>query len=408
MLSKDHIITNNGITHLNIPYSVIASMQNGSDQHKIVLMIIDLIKHNKIGFPFKRHFMKSPEHYYNNIFSLDLTLESKEFKFRNIIPKMRFELFEKVFSYKYDNKYLYVRDSYETYESINILPDYFTEKPRVESRGHGEQQSPMELWNTNMYKILREVIKRKQDVTSYNLREAIYNMVVEARMSKTSQYVTLYNFFKAKRILDPSCAWGDRLIAAIAYNASYYLGIDPNKDLIPGHKEIIETFASASKEKFQIVYKPFEEVELKTTFDFIISSPAPFEGDYYGNREGQSTDTFKNYNDWYVNYMFVTCVNSYKVLEDKGHFLITVLDRLYPKPYAVVELILLSVLYACPKMFYKGVIGWEASKGKVVPFWVFQREEKTEHSNKVKFAKEALQNYYPDIFKRIEQTVSEY
>lgn len=402
MLGKDYIKVNNDISHLNIPYSVISEILDNKDLHKTIIEIIEFIKVNKIGFPYKRHFMEKPEYYYNNIFDLDLSLASKEYRFKNIIPKMGFELFEKIFDYRYKGEYLYIRDSYETYEKINILTDFFTEKPRVESKGHGEQQSPMELWHKNKYKIIREVIKKKQDVTCFNLREMIYKLVVEARMGKISQYITLYKFFKAKRILDPSCAWGDRLIAAIAYNADYYLGIDPNTDLVPGHKEIIERFAPVSKNKFEIIYKPFEDVDLKKyKFDFILSSPAPFEGDYYGNREGQSTENYQTFEDWFTSYMYVTCVNSYNVLDDKGYFLITVLDRLYPKPYAIVELLLLTIIYSCPKMFYRGVIGWEASKGKVVPFWVFQRQEKIDYKDKLKLAGEALKNYYPEIFKKI-------
>jgi hypothetical protein len=401
MFNKKHIISNNNINFINIKYS---DIQN-KDKDQIISEIVKFIKENNISFPFKRHFMKEPRFYYDNIFKLDLTLKEKYFRFNNIISKIGIELFEKVFDYRFAGKHRYIRDSYETYQNVNILTDYFTERPRIESKGHAEPQSPMDVWNNNTKDLIKNVINKHQDINSYNVREAIYDSVVEARMGKIAQYVSLFNFFKVKRVLDPSCAWGDRLIAAIAYNVDHYVGVDPNKDLISGHKEIIETFAPVQRSKFDLIYKPFEQVDatkLKGKFDFVLSSPAPFEGDVYGFREGQSTDTFKEFDDWFLGYMLPTCLMSYDALEEKGHFAITVLDRLRPTPYAIVELLLLSILYLCPDFHYRGVIGWEASKS-VVPFWIFQRNKDKYDKYRKEFAKTALENYYSNIFNKIKK-----
>lgn len=401
MLDKQkYIIKNNDVVFVNIPYAELANYVK-DDKEAIITSLIRFINDNNISFPYKRHFMKNPTYYFNNIAKLDLSLDSKFFKFNNIIPKMGFSLFEKVFDYRFMGKYRYIRDNYDTYQNINILTDYFTEQPRIESIGHGETKSPMQLWQTDKKLLLNKLIEKKQDIDSYNVREIIYDSVVEARMGKIAQYVTLFNFFKAKRILDPSCAWGDRLIAAIAYKCIYYFGVDPNKDLETGHNEIINTFAKSDKDRYQIVYKPFEFIpisKIESKFDFVLSSPAPFEGDFYGNRDGQSTDNYKEFNQWFLSYMLPTCIMSYQALENMGHFAVTLLDRLRPKPYAIVELLLLCILYCCPEFHYKGVIGWEASKGKVVPFWIFQRNKLKYDKYRKEFAKTALENYYFDIF----------
>jgi hypothetical protein len=330
---------------------------------------------------------------------LKTSFESKNFDFKNIISKLGIDEFRKLFSCKYNNKYIYIPDDETIYNNVNILTDYFTEKPRIESTGHGENLSPMDYWNKNKYEILSNVIKNKQNIDAFTVREYIYEQITEARMGKISNYWTLLNYFKVKRFLDPSCAWGDRLIAAIAYNC-HYTGIDPNRDLIKGHNEIIETFAK-DRHKYELIYEPFENVNLTKTYDFILSSPAPFEGDFYGNRDGQSTENYKKFDEWFIKYMMATCIGCYNALEYDGHFLITILDRLHPTKYAIVELLLLSIIFKCKDLHYEGVIGWEASRGKIVPFWVFKKYKSHNTNDKITFTGQLLDKYYNNIYKQL-------
>lgn len=402
MTEKLSIIINNNTEYINIPFSTIKNVTHNELEDTINYIIDILDKHN-FGFPFKKYFMNDPSYYYNNIFNINISLHEGYFKFKNIIPKMGFELFEKIFHYTFDKKYLYIADNQNIYDKVNILTDFFTEKPRIESVGHGENISPFDYWNKYRRNIIKFVINKQQDINAFNLREVIYNSVTEARMGKISQYYTLLHFFKVRKFLDPSCAWGDRLIAAIAYNCDYYLGIDPNIDLKQGHDMILNTFSPTSAHKFSIIYEQFELVNVSTKFDFILSSPAPFEGDIYGNKNGQSIENYKDFKSWFLNYMFPTCFNSYNVLENNGHFLITILDRLYPHKYAIVELLLLTILYSCDKLFYKGVIAWEASKNKMVPFWVFKRMDECNSLDKKTFSEKALTEYYSDMFSSIKQ-----
>lgn len=398
-LDSIYIVTRNGVQYIDLPYQKVEDYisKNGKDQ--TIKELSNLAK--QLGFPYKRHFMSNPMYYFNNLFKIDVTLATKEFRFKNLIPKMGMNQFEKLFDYKYKHKYLYIRDSYDIYTKVNMLTDYFTEEPRIKSTGHGQAISPYEYWQQHTYDVVKEAVDKKQDINAFVLREILYETVYEARMGKISQYYTLLKYFNVKKFLDPSCAWGDRLIAAIAHNCTYY-GIDPNTDLKKGHDEIIATFCPKENvENYKMIYKPIEDVSIKSLplFDFILSSPAPFEGDVYGNKVGQSTENYKEFNTWFIKYMYFTCRASYRVLEDKGHFLITILDRLYPKEYAIVELLLLTILFKCKYMFYKGVIGWEGSKGKVIPFWVFQRRNGKKTKRKRTTAGQYLEQLYPDVYK---------
>ena len=52
--------------------------------------------------------------------------------------------------------------------------------------------------------------------------------------------MNIYKYFKAKRILDSSAGWGDRLVAAITSGIEY-VGVDPAKCQKPLYHKIIKT-----------------------------------------------------------------------------------------------------------------------------------------------------------------------
>jgi len=67
------------------------------------------------------------------------------------------------------------------------------------------------------------------------------NILAKLVCSSFDPAIALHIFrkFESKRILDFCAGWGDRLIAAIAHNASY-TGIDINGDLFKGYKDCID------------------------------------------------------------------------------------------------------------------------------------------------------------------------
>ena len=360
-------------------------------------------KEKKVTFPYKRYYMKKPEVYYANLLQYQpkVIMGQAYSIYRNIISETG--KFQELYPIPFKNKdYLYFGMDPADYEKINILPDYFTEKPRIESTGHGETISPMEFWNYGSAQLLLGLLANNKDINTYNLREEIYRHIKEARQGKTTVYYSLYKYFNSKKVLDMACAWGDRLIAAIATNVDTYYGIDPNKDLIEGHQQIINKFAS-DKTKYHMIYEPFEQVKLpEIKFDFIYFSPPPFYGDVYGNKEGQSITSFPDFEDWFVNFMLFCCYKAYKHLDNKGWFLITVLDRLYPEKYAIVELLNLSMEYKCKKLFYRGVIGWQGDNKSITPNWAWKIRKK-DPNPKIERAKNLLEKYYPKIFQKIKE-----
>ena len=152
----------------------------------------------------------------------------------------------------------------------------------------------------------------------------------ECTQFKPTIAFTIFKFLNSTKILDFSAGWGDRLIAAIAAKVNLYIGVDPNKELEKGHKEIIETFCNQEEKikQFQIIYSPFQTVNLpeNTKFDLIFTSPPFFDLEYYSNLPGQSIIDYPNLNDWLHKFLFSSLQKSWSFLEENGYLAIHLSD----------------------------------------------------------------------------------
>jgi hypothetical protein len=122
---------------------------------------------------------------------------------------------------------------------------------------------------------------------------------------------SIYEYFSAKRVLDPCAGWGDRMCGALASSCvSRYVGFDPNANLVPGYKKIQADFGHKivkdDPEHFHVKFEggyeiysiPFEHCNKRLgpeKFDFAFTSPPFF--DY----EDYSEDNPK-YENWYKDF----------------------------------------------------------------------------------------------------------
>jgi tRNA1(Val) A37 N6-methylase TrmN6 len=131
--------------------------------------------------------------------------------------------------------------------------------------------------------------------------------------------------FNAKRVLDFSSGWADRLVAAMAANV-YYVGIDPNSCLHPKYQEAINHFATQPK-NYVMIESPFETAELPkgVTFDLVLTSPPYHKMEIYSNDPGQSVNN-RDLNEWFDDFLMFSLIKAWKVLESKGHMVIIIND----------------------------------------------------------------------------------
>jgi hypothetical protein len=288
----------------------------------------------------------------------------------------------------------------EDYSTIDVITNLFTEEERIKAKvykGKSDTVSPFEFWMTGKSKIIDHIYSEKQSLNSYTLREAIFELVPEATLFKTTVAKSIYDIFKPTHILDMSSGWGDRLIAAIAYGEASgvdvkYSGFDPNSSLKYKYSNIVSKLAQR-QENFKVRTEPFESANLKDIkdVDLFFSSPPYFDFEVYTNEETQSINNYKTYPDWVVKFLFKSIKNAFSVIVKGGYFVMHITDT--GNMRNVCELIKLYIEEYLDGS-YIGCIFTQAPGKRRHPMWVFKKDQKVK-TDKI------MNKLYPEIYNLI-------
>lgn len=101
---------------------------------------------------------------------------------------------------EYNGKTVVIDVNWKRDEAINNVANYFTEQCRIQCRKEGKR-SIAELWQEHPGGTREQFLRKHKDSVCSN-----FNVVVA---------LNILEFFKARRWLDISAGWGDRLAAAI-------------------------------------------------------------------------------------------------------------------------------------------------------------------------------------------------
>ena len=170
---------------------------------------------------------------------------------------------------------------------------------------------------------------KMKEVTAETLRQCIHLRKYVASQFRPSAAKAIYDHFEAKRILDFSSGWGDRLSAAMASSIENYIGIDPNKDLKNGYEGQTDIFGDSKG--IGIIYEPAEEAlpKLKTGFfkpDLVFTSSPYFIIERYSKDATQSWQRYKKIDKWLDGFLFPVLRDSWELLEIGGHMAINISD----------------------------------------------------------------------------------
>ena len=215
--------------------------------------------------------------------------------------------------------------------------------------------------------------------------------------------------FHAKRVLDFSAGWGDRLAGAIAANVDIYHAFDPNSALKQGHQSIIDTFIEDKERKmdFKIEYVPFETADLgEEKYDLVFTSPPFFDFEVYTQEAGQSILSYREFDDWVVRFLFMAIKKSWENLVDGGHVVVHITDVFRTR---VCERMCLFVLAYLPMSQYLGVICSRGLADRPRPLWIFQKkasqnDRATEKSIRSD-AESELRRLYPTTYRLVQRVV---
>ena len=141
----------------------------------------------------------------------------------------------------------------------------------------------------------------------------------------------IYQMTDAKRVLDTSCGWGDRLAGFFASDAEEYIGCDPNPNTFKQYLKQVEVYNSfLSKPKKVTLYNcgaedmPWDKID---NIDCAFTSPPYFSTERYNEggdkEENQSWFKFDEYSKWRDDFYLPV---SQKSFERSKHMFINIMD----------------------------------------------------------------------------------
>ena len=142
---------------------------------------------------------------------------------------------------------------------------------------------------------------------------------------------TIYQMTNAKRVLDTSCGWGDRLAGFFTSDAEEYIGCDPNPNTFKQYLKQVETYNSfLSKPKKVTIYNcgaedlPWDKIN---NIDCAFTSPPYFSTERYNEggekEENQSWHKFDEYSKWRDDFYLPVAQKSF---ERSKHMFVNIMD----------------------------------------------------------------------------------
>ena len=256
---------------------------------------------------------------------------------------------EKYDDYKYNYKDygLGVISAPSTYNSVS---NYFHQELRLNCSSYSFK-APLDVWqNGNAKDIWRclgpmwrginnmktVLVEGKEELRGGRLSEASYMSAFRlgtyiATQFKPNVAKTIYQLTNAKKVLDTSCGWGDRLAGFFASDAEEYIGCDPNPNTYKQYLKQIELYNSfLTKPKKVTIYNtgaedlPWDTIK---DVDCSFTSPPYFSTEEYNKggekEENQSWFKFNEYEKWRDDFFLPV---SKKCFEVSKHTLINIMD----------------------------------------------------------------------------------
>ena len=279
------------------------------------------------------------------------------------------EVFEKYDDYKYPyNRFgLGLINAPSTFNSVS---DFFHNSLRLDCSSYSFK-SPIDVWNNGTSKeiwgclgpIWRGInnVKLKKDADGNEqyiggvLNEKSYMSAFRLQTYIATQFKptvakAVYEITDAKKVLDTSCGWGDRLAGFYTSSAKEYIGCDPNPNTYAQYMNQVYEYEKLLGNRTPIVKEerdyftinaskkvtihrcgaedlPWDEIE---DIDCAFTSPPYFSTEKYNEggecMEDQSWHKFSEYESWRDDFFLPVSINSFKSLSETGHMFINIMD----------------------------------------------------------------------------------
>jgi hypothetical protein len=314
------------------------------------------VLHYKLNFPYEIITEHDVQKCFNSVRNLkianeiiipeEVTYEANgEMKTKTVLEKF------KDYKYSYENCGICLINGNPRYNDVS---DFFQSKNRHQC-GTWAACSTYEAWMTgnglrrNLGAIWRNVTPNKINRTC--LKTSLRLSTYIATQFKPTIAKILYDAYKAEKVIDISCGWGDRLAGFYCSDAKEYYGFDPNPDTFEVYKtqclyyermlgnpspcvvEMDDYFYIDGIKKVLIQNSPAEDANyelIPDDIDFVFSSPPYFSMEAYGkgkaNEEAQSWCRYKTFEEWEKGFFHPVLEKCWNKLSDRGIMAINIVD----------------------------------------------------------------------------------
>lgn len=258
-------------------------------------------------------------------------------KFFSLTKKLRPKIVDyvpKQMKYKnsivpYIGRYLLIKEDWDSNEELNNVTDYFSEIVRIQC-SFKNNISPFEYWVDHYDEITNKSTDNNGVIQIKEMRDNMYHSVKFCNNFRISVAMTILRLFNAKKWLDISAGWGDRLLAAIGYGVDAYVGVDPNESLHEHYNDMIKMLVDPDKQKnFIVLNDGFETAEIpKDDYDIVFSSPPFFDLESYSKSDKDSLVAHPTVDKWYNDFLIVSLKKAYDNLIMGGHMVLYMGDSI--------------------------------------------------------------------------------
>eukprot|EP01079_Euglenida_sp_SAG-EU17-18_P001581 gene1581-2836_t len=382
-------------------------------QDKWAILIGHVIATRGLPWPSKKHFLGAPRDLFAALVRASLPVTHGAYELGDAFrPKSA------GFPTGYAEGHAYFQHSPEDYETMDCVTDVFNELPRVRS-SVADAAPAVEYWTQPhrsqrwLNKLVSASFKDGKPcacIDTKALREFLWQEVQEPTQFKPSLAKAMYTLLGARKVLDFSAGWGDRLVGALAAESvTSYVGVDPNWDVFPGYANIMSTLGPQSPGAgtgCKMICAPFEHARLppEIVFDTVFTSPPFYIFETYGDAPPGGSPLGFQSAAWGTK---------------GGHIAIHLCDiTTRTGAYNVLEPMMLYIQAYLPGSLYKGCISsmGVGLQAKPRPMWIFEKQDPSGgESNRnqctltPQACEEQLQQHYPEVMRHLQllETVKE-
>lgn len=348
--------------YLNIPRHVWAHLNEIYDKHTIRTMLTDCVFEFDLEPPYKVYTESQLWKDFSVLQNRDLSdfVRSE----RWFSPKPLNDIGDAELTFQGNHRYLLRGKNFGMGTS-----DHFSQVPRFMATNRdrkgitltwGDRKTLYYAWNS-LWGLKADKVSRD------TIRNCIGMRRYKPAQFKPSVARYLYELFGAKRVLDPSAGWGDRLSGFLASNCTeHYVGIDPNTAMHPCYQKQFEFYSQRVNKRADFIHAPAEDADLsgyKEYFDFVFTSPPYFDAERYTTEDTQSFARYPHIDRWLQGFMRPTLRKCWDSLAQGGTMVINIVDVYndhHKGTYKICKPIL-DFMATMPNCHYQGVIGYQMS-----------------------------------------------